>query len=955
MTGALATVDDQLKKYLVDIVALQEVRWPGSGTVDSQGYTLFYSGHAKDHVFGTGFMVSRKWRQNVIEFKPVDERMCVLRIKGSIFNISIICVHAPTEEKEDEIKEQFYDKLDLQFDGLPKADMKIVVGDFNAKIGREAGYFPTIGKYSLHDSSNNNGSRTVEFAASHGLVVKSTWFQHKNIHKATWISPDGVTRNQIDHVLIEGRHFSSILDVRSFRGADCDSDHMLVVGKLRTRISNEKKIRGERKRKWDVEKLSDVNTESRYQTAIEEHIRTQGDGDSVETLWTTLKSTILAATEETVGYSSMRRGQQWFDDECTNALNARNIARQKYLTRCTRRTKEEYAKTRKEVRKTLREKKRACKRRELQELQEHHRLAESRKFYRGVNAERKSYQPRVSICKDMNGIIVCEKEAVINRWAEYFENLLNVDSQQDEVSREEDMVQPVESDTEPPSLEEVRESILSLKNNKAPGGDNICAEMLKRGGEALYAEIHKLIARIWIDEVIPEDWNVGIICPLYKKGDRFNCANYRGITLLSVVYKVLSTVLLNRIKPFAEKAIGEYQCGFRSGRSTTDQIFNIRQIMERMWEFGIDIHQLFVDFKQAYDSINRSSLWGSMAELGIPSKYIRLVKATMVGSKSCVRVQGDLSKVFEVSCGLRQGDGLSPVLFNLALEKVFRMARIDTKGTIFHKSKQVLAYADDIDIVGRSETAVKETFKALEESLAASGLQVNEGKTKYMVMSRRTPSTHANISINNYNFEVVKSFEYLGTAVNTTNNVSEELKRRVAAGNRCLFGLASIFRSKDLRRSTKLSVYKTLLRPVVLYGCEAWTLTQAEEQMLGTFERKVLRRIFGPVPDPERTMRIRYNFELKALFGEPDIVAVAKSSRLRWAGHLMRMKEDSLSRRVFQGKMYGQRPQGRPRKRWCENIEDDLDKLGVRDWKTRAQNRTGWRTVVEEAKTHLGL
>lgn len=957
--GALRTVDGQLEKYRVDIAAVQEIRWKGCGSRESRKYIVYYSCKPNECSFGTGFAVSKRLRGSVIGFKAVDERMCVLRIKGVIFNISLICAHAPTEDKEEEMKEQFYDKLSVIYDECPKADIKIVLGDFNAKIGREACFYQTIGKHSLHETSNDNGIRIIDFAASLNLVVKSTWFEHKNIHKATWISPDGNTRNQIDHILIDGRHFSSILDARTFRGADCDTDHMLVVGRFRARISNEWKQRGARSKKWDIEKLAIDEEKLRYQTAIASRVQGRGEEEeeSVESIWATIKGDILAAAEEVVGFCETRRSSDWFDNECEVALKEREDARKKFLQTETRTALAAFAEQRKKSRKIVKAKKREKEQRRLQALEEQFQRSESRRFFREVNALRKGFQPRLSICKDRNGDVLCAKEAIINRWEEYFDGLLNEASREEEalgIATELELLteRPY---VEPPTYEETRDAILSLKNNKAPGSDTICAEMLKQGGEDLWRRMHKLVAKIWADETIPEDWNVGIICPLYKKGDKLTCSNYRGITLLSSVYKVFSTVLLNRIKPLTEDIIGEYQCGFRGGRSTTDQIFSVRQIMEKMWEYGVDIYQLFIDFKQAYDSVNRNALWSAMVELGLPTKYIRLVRASLVGAKSCVRVQNDLSETFAVTCGLRQGDALSPILFNIALEKVIRMANLDKTGTIFHKSKQIVAYADDIDIVSRSEAAAKDAFSALEVSAAAIGLSVNEGKTKFMAMTRKRATTSDPFEVGDYAFEQVQSFDYLGVSVNSKNDVSEEIKSRITSGNRCLFGLASIFRSKACQRGTKLRIYKAILRPVVLYGAEAWTLSQADEQALGTFERRVLRKIYGPIRDSGDVWRSRYNHELKALYTEPDLVAVAKSSRLRWAGHLLRMEKNCVTRKVFESTPYGNKMRGRPRTKWISNIEVDLGRIGVRDWKTRAQDRTKWRGVVEEAKTHLGL
>ena len=123
------------------------------------------------------------------------------------------------------------------FDHFPKYHMKMLLGDFNAKVGRENIFKPTIGQESLHQDSNDNGVRLVNFATSKNLVVKSTMFPRRNIHKHTWTSPDGNTHNQIDHVLIGRRWYSSVLDVRRFSGADCDTDHYLVITKVRESLA----------------------------------------------------------------------------------------------------------------------------------------------------------------------------------------------------------------------------------------------------------------------------------------------------------------------------------------------------------------------------------------------------------------------------------------------------------------------------------------------------------------------------------------------------------------------------------------------------------------------------------------------------------------------------------------------------------------------------------------------
>jgi sorting nexin-29 len=123
------------------------------------------------------------------------------------------------------------------------------------------------------------------------------------------------------------------------------------------------------------------------------------------------------------------------------------------------------------------------------------------------------------------------------------------------------------------------------------------------GGEEIKMALHNLVSKIWEEEVIPQEWKYGVINPIHKKGDTVLCENYRAITLLCTAYKILANVLYSRLRPYAEEIIGEYQGVFRSGRSTTDQIFTMRQILKNCWEQNIETHHLFVDFKSAYDSV----------------------------------------------------------------------------------------------------------------------------------------------------------------------------------------------------------------------------------------------------------------------------------------------------------------------------------------------------------------
>lgn len=144
----------------------------------------------------------------------MNDRLCRLEIQAKWFNIILINCYAPTEDKEEETKNDFYKQLEALYDAIPQNMVKIVLGDFNAKIGKEIDYKPTIGQ-SLHNNSNDNRVRVISFATSKGMIISSTFFPHKQIHKQTWMSPGGTTKNQIDHVMIDSKRKHSITNVKS--------------------------------------------------------------------------------------------------------------------------------------------------------------------------------------------------------------------------------------------------------------------------------------------------------------------------------------------------------------------------------------------------------------------------------------------------------------------------------------------------------------------------------------------------------------------------------------------------------------------------------------------------------------------------------------------------------------------------------------------------------------------
>jgi hypothetical protein len=191
-------------------------------------------------------------------------------------------------------------------------------------------------------------------------------------------------------------------------------------------------------------------------------------------------------------------------------------------------------------------------------------------LYRGINDFKKSYTPRNNVVKHEKGDLVADNHSILARWRNHFFQLLNLHGVNDVRQTEIHTAEPLVPE---PSDSEVEMAYEMLKRHKSPGIDQIPAELIKAGGRTIRSEIHNLINSIWNKEELPEQWKESIIAPIYKKGDKTDCSNYRGISLLSTTYKILSSILLSRLAPYAEEIIGEHQCEFRHNRSTTDHIF----------------------------------------------------------------------------------------------------------------------------------------------------------------------------------------------------------------------------------------------------------------------------------------------------------------------------------------------------------------------------------------------
>jgi hypothetical protein len=244
-------------------------------------------------------------------------------------------------------------------------------------------------------------------------------------------------------------------------------------------------------------------------------------------------------------------------------------------------------------------------------------------LYRGKNEFKRGYQTRSNLVKDENGDLLEDSNNTVNRWKSYFSQLLNVHNVSDVRQIEIDSAEPL---VPGPNHLEVETAIVMLKSINLQAVIQLPAKLIQTRGETLVSAIHKLITSVWNKDELPDQWKESIILPIHKTSDKTDCNNYDGIILLSTSYKILSNILLSRLSPYIDEITGDHQCELQHNRSATGQIFCIHQILEKTQKYNETVHQIFVHFKKAYDSVRREVLYNIVIESGIPIKSVRLIK-----------------------------------------------------------------------------------------------------------------------------------------------------------------------------------------------------------------------------------------------------------------------------------------------------------------------------------------
>jgi hypothetical protein len=474
-----------------------------------------------------------------------------------------------------------------------------------------------------------------------------------------------------------------------------------------------------------------------------------------------------------------------------------------------------------------------------------------------------------------------------------------------------------------------------MKNGKAPGADGITVEMLKDVQDELLPMLTEMFNRYLETGKIDDNLADSSTLLLFKKGDSTLIRNYRPISLLSVLAKLLTKTMLNRIERTMDWEQGEEQAGFRRDRSTTECMLTLCELIEKSHEYNEPLFLCFIDFEKAFDSVEMNGLWSALQEQGVHCRIIQLFRSIYENAKSEFRVNADERVPVEIKRGVRQGDAASPALFNAALESIFRRLDWDLKGVNINGNYlSHLRFADDIVLVARAREDIQEMLQELDTEATLWGLKINEEKTSWMCSGEQienfTGSGDFQVTLNERALTRVEKYVYLGRQLSIPQDLKSELARRIRAGWAAFKQHETYLVAKRVPMMHKRRLFDMCVLPAMLYGSETWAATREDLRNLTVAQRRMERRMARTSLRDRRT-----NEWLRGVTKVRDVVDEAHFRKWSYAWRVAKMDSVRWTRQLVDWRpREAKRSRGRPRRRWRDELAEGS---GTSNWTNRAR------------------
>ena len=595
-----------------------------------------------------------------------------------------------------------------------------------------------------------------------------------------------------------------------------------------------------------------------------------------------------------LGIKKKFRGPSWISMETRKLQEQRDKARSIFRRNKSTEARKKWRDLAEEVNKSYQKDEMIRLERQISELEYAANTNKLKKTWEIINELSGKAERKVLKVKMLNGSEPKSPDELLGDWVKYFENLLNgraIDTDSFPEPARKDM--PIKTSFF--SREEIDIAINQLHSNKSPGIDNaITPEVLKHGGEFIREKVHSICNKVLESGQAPSQWKSSMIVPVPKKGNLQLMNNYRGISLMSIAAKTYNKAILNRIMPSVDKILRNNQAGFRSGRSCVQQIHILRRLIEGAASRNLPLYATFIDFKKAFDSINRSMMFAILRHYGIPERIVSAIRILYEGSTSRVLIDGQLSKEFAITTGVLQGDVLAPFLFIIVIDYVMNKSENDY-GFITHPRKSSrypqqrlndLDYADDIALLEGSQSRAQEQLEECSRTASSVGLEINIGKTKQIIFNAAASEP---LKLNGEEIEIVNDFKYLGSLMATTGN---EIKSRKGQAWSAFWKMTKLWHSSKMSLALKMRIFKASVISVLLYGSEAWLITKYQMDSLDSFATSCYRIMLNI-----RRLDHVTNEEIYKRVNQQPLSISIQRRQLTWIGHILRREPEEPIRK----------------------------------------------------------
>ncbi|XP_063605235.1 uncharacterized protein LOC134780428 [Penaeus indicus] len=914
-----AIIDREHTRLNVSIAALQETRLPSSGSLREENYTFFWKGKEPDEprIHGVGFAVKNSLLKSVEPPTGGTERILSLCLATAAGTVNIFSIYAPTLSSSEDVKNRFYDELDTHIGRIPPSEPLLLLGDLNARIGSDHQSWPScIGHHGV-GKMNDNGQRLLELCSYHRLRVTNTYFQSKLQHRVSWKHPRSHRWHQLDLIITRRSSLSTVLETRSYHSADCDTDHTLVCSKVRIQPRKLHRSKAKGRLCINVAKTGNPDCKQEFVATIEQTLQDLTEHDAAAR-WNKIREAVYNASISAFGKRE-RKNHDWFNTNLSTmepVIEAKRKALLAYKNSPSERTLTALRTARNNAQRVAR---RCANDYWLKLCEDIQRSADSGNVRGMFDGIKKAVGPEVkktAPLKSATGEIITDREQQMKRWVEHYSELYSRETVVTDAALDATDDLPVMEELDQvPTLDELSKAIDMLPSGKAPGSDSIPAQVIKGGKPALLQPLYDLLCLCWKEGAVPQDMRDASIVTLFKnKGDRSDCNNYRGISLLSIVRKMFARILLTRLQKLAARVYPESQCGFRAGRSTTDIIFSVRQLQEECREQGRPLYLAFIDLTKAFDLVESNKAVCSHRHIF----FSMLLKYAFSSSE----------------------DGV--YLHTRSDRKLFNPAHLRAKTKVSEICIREMLFADDAALASHTEEALQRLMDRFAHACNEFGLTISLKKTN---ISAQDASHAPSISIGDFTLEVVEDFTYLGSTISTSLSLDTEINRWIGKAAATMAKLSKrVWDNKMLTENTKMRIYQACVLSTLLYGSETWTTYMRHERRLNTFHLRCLKRIRGITWQD----RIPHS-DILTRAGISSVFALLSQRRLRWLGHVWRMEDGRIPKDLLYGQLAtGTRRPGRPTLRFKDVCKRDMKACNIKPevWEPAADDRDHWRQAV---------